>query len=374
MEDSEVGEPPITPAERRMVYAISAGLILVFLLVCIYCWTTIRQNKLAEDRRIQAIIDSPTVVPGASYDTSPPAGTLEQPVEVETGLYLNQIPSFSMRDSLWMADFYIWFSWQGAAQDPGETFSIVDSTILSREKIAESHQGDMHYTRYHVTAQIYKYFDVSRFPFSETILTIPILDAGRPVYALNFTPDEENSGLSSRVDILEGVDPTSFITLVKLLTFDHAFNDPALPPGYKPAHSTFIYALWVSSPGLRYYLKLFLAVLVSGLIAIAVFFIKPTDVDPRFGLGVGALFAASATAYVISSAMPPSGGLVLADMVSVVSIMVIYLSVLESILSLYLYDIKGRPVVSRLLDKLMFVIFLVGFLAVNIAIPLAAIV
>lgn len=34
------------------------------------------------------------------------------------------------------------------------------------------------------------------------------------------------------------------------------------------------------------------------------FFIKPTDVDQRFGLGVGALFAAIANTYITSSLVP----------------------------------------------------------------------
>jgi len=123
-----------------------------------------------------------------------------------------------------------------------------------------------------------------------------------------------------------------------------------------------------------FYFKLFLALFVSVLIAISVFFIKPTDVDPRFGLGVGALFAASATAYVISSALPPSGGMVLADLVNALGILIIFLTVMESILSLYLYDIKDKPALSRYLDRVMFIVFLTGFLAVNIAIPVAALI
>jgi len=365
---------PITAKDRRLVIYLSTGLILLFVLLGVYSCYTIRKNKLAEDQRIQAIFESPVMPVGAPYDEAPPPGQEVEPSEVEVGIYLNQIPAFSLKDFGWIADFFIWFRWEGEGLDPGETFSIVDSTILSKEKVAESVEGTTHYTRYHVVAEVYKFFDVARFPLSETILTIPIVDALRPVYELRYLADQENSGISSRVNILQGIKVTDFKTLVKLYSFQSDFNDPALPEGYWLTFSTFLFGIWASSPGLMFYFKLFLALFVSVLIAISVFFIKPTDVDPRFGLGVGALFAASATAYVISSALPPSGGMVLADLVNALGILVIFLTVMESILSLYLYDIKDKPALSRYLDRVMFIIFLTGFLAVNIAIPVAALI
>jgi hypothetical protein len=374
MDDTSQTPQPITPGERRLVISLAAGLSLIFILIGAWCWVTIRQNKIAEDQRIQAIIESPTIQVGVPYNEAPPPGLQVEPSEVEVGLYLNQIPSFSLKDSAWVADFFIWFRWQGELPDPGETFSILDSTILSREMVAESHAGATHYTRYHVVAQVYKFFDVSRFPLSEIILTIPIMDLQHPVYELRYLADQENTGVSTRVNILEGINITDSEALVKLYTFQTDFSDPTFPDGYHPAFSTFLYGIWVSSPGLMYYFKLFLALLVSGLIAISVFFIKPTDVDPRFGLGVGALFAASASAYVIASAMPPSGGLVLADMVNVIGIMVIFLTIMESILSLYFYDIQDKQALSRWMDKVMIVVFTLGFLAMNIIIPLAALV
>lgn len=372
MENPEEASLPITPAERRMVYWLSAGLSALFLLIATWCWVTIRQDKIAEDQRIQAILESPTIPVGVSYDLDPPAGVSATSRQVQTGVLLNQVPSFSLRESRWVADFFIWFRWEGVGPDPGESFSIVDSTILTRELVAAGMDGSTHYSRYHVVAEIYKFFDVSRFPLSETILTIPVIDLQHPVYELEFLGDEDNSGLSPRLTILQGIEPTDQRVLVKLYTFQTGFGDPAFPPGYNPAYSSLIYAVELSSPGMMFYFKMFLALLVSGLISISVFFIKPTDVDPRFGLGVGALFAASATAYVIASILPPTGGLVLSDMVNVVGILVIFLTVLESILSLYIYDIKDRPEVSRWLDRIMFVIFMVGFVVINAAIPLAA--
>lgn len=372
MPDTEESPTPESPQDRRLILFWSVGLVLFYILVGALIIPWVRQNKLAEDQRLQALIESPTTQLGATYTEAPPPGYEGAPAEVQAGVYLNQIPDISLRDFYWTVDFLVWFTWEGEGLDPGETFAITGGQILSREKVAESVQGTTHYARYHVTAQVYKFFDVSRFPLNQYVLTLAVEDSQHPAYALRYVADAQNSAVGPRVRILEGVRIIQSAALVKLQTYPTGLGDPTLPPGYQPAYSTFIYGVWTSSPGLRFYLKLFLALFVSVLLAISVFFIKPTDVDPRFGLGVGALFASVANAYIISSSLPPSGGVVLVDMVNSLGVATIFLTVVESILSLYLYDIRDKQALSRRLDRVSAAIFLVAYIALNVAIPLAA--
>jgi hypothetical protein len=362
----------ISTQERKLFIYWSTGLILFFVLIGVWICYTIRQNKLTENERIQAIIESPTIPPGASYDEAPPSGEETHPEEVKVGLYLNQIPDFSVREFSWTADLYIWFEWTGDRIDPGESFELLDGNIVSKDKIDESIQGETHYARYHVIADINQFFDVSRFPLNEFVLTIGIIDPRHPVYELRYLGDVDHSGSSPRVHIVEGISLYKHTGLVKLYPYQTTFGDPASPADYQPTYSTFIYGMWLTSPGLGYYLKLFLALYLSVLIAISVFFIKPTDVDPRFGLGVGALFASVANTYIISSLLPPSGGMVMADIINAFGISVIFLTVVESILSLYLFDIEEKVALSKRLDKMSIIIFLTGFLVVNIALTAAA--
>ena len=364
----------ISSQDRRLVRFWSVGMILFFTLVGIWIINSVRQNKLAENERIQAIIESPTIPLGAEYDLSPPPGQEDQPVDVQVGVYINQIPDFSMRDFVWTADLFIWFKWTGDTFDPRESFEFLDGNILLKEKIDESVEGETHYARYHVVAEIHQFFDVSRFPLNEFVITIGVLDSLHPVYQLRYVPDEQNSGVSSRVRIIEGITITNEMGIIKLYPYKTTLGDPSLPADYQPTYSLFLYGLWLSSPGLGFYLKLFLALYISVFIAISVFFIKPVDVDPRFGLGVGALFAAVANTYIISSLLPPSGGMVMADTINAFGISVIFLTVMESILSLYLFDVKEKVALSRKLDRVSFVIFVVGFIVVNIGLTIAALV
>src|SRR5204863_7634195 len=119
------------------------------------------------------------------------------------------------------------------------------------------------------------------------------------------------------------------------------------------------------------YIKMFQALFVACAIALLALFIKPTDVDPRFGLGVGALFAGVANSYITNSLIPDTGTMTLADVVNGIGIAVILLSLVESTISLYLFDRQGDERLSQQFDRLSFWIFLIGDIALNAALLLA---
>src|SRR4029077_20029373 len=107
-------------------------------------------------------------------------------------------------------------------------------------------------------------------------------------------------------------------------------------------------------------------------IALLALFTKPTDFDPRFGLGVGALFAGVANSYVTSSLVPDTGTMPLADVVNGVGLAVILVSLQQSTISLYLFDRRNDEPLSRRFDRNSFWIFLVGYIALNGALVLAS--
>jgi hypothetical protein len=113
---------------------------------------------------------------------------------------------------------------------------------------------------------------------------------------------------------------------------------------------------------------LFAAVAIS----LLAFFIKPTNVDPRFGLGVGAFFAAIANTYIVSSLLPDTGVMTLTDMVNGIGMGVISLSLVQSTLSLLLFE-RGNEATSQLFDRASLVVLALTYIVINIAIPLTAV-
>lgn len=149
-------------------------------------------------------------------------------------------------------------------------------------------------------------------------------------------------------------------------------GDPRLISGSKATFSQFRMGLWIKRDGWGFLLKMFLPLFVAVAVGILAFFVKPTDIDPRFGLGVGALFAAVANSYITSSMLPNTGVMSMADIINVMGTITILITLVESTISLYLYDRRGKKELSNRFDRISFYIILPGYTLLNIALALTA--
>ena len=229
----------------------------------------------------------------------------------------------------------------------------------------------MHYERYRIEAKITKPFPVAQFPLDSHLLTLAIENGELVREKMVFVPDLESTSVSSRVSI-PGYRITEWQAIEKPHSYKTTRGDPRLPPGTMSTYSQFRLGISIERGEWGLYLKMFQALYVAVIIASLACFIKPTDVDPRFGLGVGALFAAVANSYLVSSFVPDTGELALADIVNGLGILTILVTLVESTVSLYLYDRCGEQELSRRLDRVSFIIVVVGFIAANLALVLAA--
>jgi len=326
-------------------------------------------NRLESNQRHVDRLDPKVLESGITQQETEQTGA--DPVPVHIGVYLDRIPELSVKDATWTADLYIWFRWEGDAVSPGENFQIVDGWIESKEKEDEYVNGDSHYELYRVVAKITKLFDVTRFPLDGHTLVINIECPAYQRAEMIFIPDAKLCKVSSRVK-LAGYQVKPGGTVEKPHGYRSNRGDPRLPDDYHAIYSQFRFAIPIERDGWGFFFKLFQGLYASLAIALTAFFIKPTDVDPRFGLGVGAFFASIANTYITASLIPDTGILTLADTINGMGMMLIFLTVVQSTISLYLYDICERENLSRAFDKVSIVGFIVGTIAVNVALPLLA--
>jgi hypothetical protein len=360
----------ITPRAYRLVALWAAGILLLY---AIGGYMGIRQlqcYKAETEKFRQAMIGAPTteqVVP-LSKPTLP---AMSRPVDVHVGMYINSMGEFAVKESAWTADFDIWFRWSGDGIKPGDNFQVVNGQIDQRDKKDAYVAGGQHYERYHVKARLTKFFDASRFPFSDQGLTIEVEDSALKAERLRYVADEQESGINR-----SGVPPvlkiTKSLAIVKLHDYGSRRGDPRLSSNADGAHSRFTFAMLVSPPGSVLYLKMFQALFASVAICLIVFFIKPIHVDPRFGLGVGALFATVGNNIFVGSMLPPAEGITLVAMINAIGLATIFLTLVQSAISLYIEDTMGQEKLRRFFDKVSFVVFLMGYAVLNLLLPLAA--
>src|SRR5947209_5469254 len=98
--------------------------------------------------------------------------------------------------------------------------------------------------------------------------------------------------------------------LEKPHAYQSTLGEPRLAANTERIHSQLRMGIFLHSPSWAFYLKMFVALFASVVVALIALLFEPmyaTGAYPRFGIGIGALFAAVASTYVTSSLVPGTG-------------------------------------------------------------------
>lgn len=284
----------------------------------------------------------------------------KEPVKVQVGAYVLRINNVSQKDGTFNVDMWLWFRWKGDAK-PYESFEIANGQINNKSEAVVSDDEGFNYTSVRVQATIFHDYDVRRFPLDNHVLTIELEDENLDTSGLVYVPDDGialDPGLSVPGWSVElktpQVDPHVYPT-----------NYGLRSSGVKEStYSRFVLPVSLDRSSYGALLKEFWISALSVLLGLLAFRVKATDLDARFGLGVGSIFAASANAFVISDNLPKTATVTMAEQINFLAIGTIFLSVFISIASLRLCYV-GREDASERLDRWALVIIGLGYLFAN---------
>jgi hypothetical protein len=352
---------PSVPSSRpeRWLRSWIAVLVTFFTLAGVgLAWRQAAARRAERDAEI-ALMDPTAPDPGVTE--SEPVSTASAR-RVTIGMYLERITALSIRDSRFEVVCDLWFSWKGDDFDPIDHLVVVDGTIDRIDLLDESYDGERHHHRYELTAEVTKPFGIVHFPVDRHLLLIAFENGAMLRDELVFVPDDVNTTVSSRAAV-HGYRLAALQSIEKPHSYKTSRGEPAVLPGAKTTFSQARFGITITRDGWGLFLKMFQALFVAVAIALLPCFIRPAHVDPRFGLGVGALFAAVANAYLVDSYVPDTGEFALADTINLLGTVTILLTLVESTMSLYLYDHRDERALSRRLDRASFIVTLGGFIA-----------
>lgn len=283
---------------------------------------------------------------------------LADPGQVVVGSYVNKIQDLNFKENRYTLDFYVWFRWkaEGALADykPLESFEIVNGKIDNRTSVVEKKIGDLNYASVRVTATMAENWQLARYPFDAHDMRVNIEDSTFTAKDLVFVPDVKNSRLGDEID-MAGWDASGFSSEVKLKTYRTNYGDTSLPTDAHSDYSRFVFGMHIQRESFGSALKLLSTVLLATAVAFVAFLVKPSDLDARFGMGVGSLFAVAASAFIAASSVPDSGVMTLADQVHMVALAFIFATLLISSVCLKL-EVTEREELAFRIDRICLVV------------------
>ncbi|MEO5350890.1 MAG: hypothetical protein H7836_14790 [Magnetococcus sp. YQC-3] len=358
-------------AGKKGLIVMMALLVLLIYSLGVYASASaLFANKFSAAQHHLARMNPTAVEPG--HTPPDPLPTEGNAAMVKVGTYIDNIETLSIRDSVWSANFYLWFSWTGAKEvDPGGKFIIVDGTIIKKDLLEEYHGEDqVHYQKFRVTAKFLKFFDTMRVPIEGHMLNIYIEDGARDATKLRYVADQ-SSNVSSRVKI-PGYKIIKNSNTVKPHTYKSAYGDPRRVDGDKKTYTQYVVGVEIERSSMGVFAKIFISLFAALALALSNFFVKPSDVGPRFSLPSAAFFGAVANSYVANSILPPSGSFGLVDFVAGFGMGTIFLTIALSLLSNYFYVKKDEKALSYALDRVMFFVVALCCVAANVVVPMSA--
>lgn len=278
---------------------------------------------------------------------------------VVAGVYVNQVYAVSLKDNKFTVDFYVWFRYKDDKLAPLDTFELTNGRIESKSGVVKKKINGVNYAACRVVATINKFWDVSRYPLDNHELVIELEDAANDISSMIYTLDTVNSGISPDGQV-RGWKVAGFKMRGAEKSYKTNYGDISLPTGNVSTYSRVSAVIEVERQGIGQFVKLFsimfLAIFVSFLS-----FLVPAGSGPRFGLGTGALFAAAANSFVVSSSLPDSHKITMADALQISSIFFIFVGLTISTVALKLAN-SGNDQGSKRLDRISFIVLPIIFL------------
>lgn len=355
---------------RKYLWAWVAFISLVYLGIGVAAIGVVNGERMASAHTHEIRMTPGRVEAGQTPpDPLPSEATF---VPVTTGMYLDNIDNFSIRDSVWSSVFLVWFRWEGDKNlDPGKNFQLVGAKIDKKDLLEELHGADnVHYQRFRVTARFTKFFNTTRVPLDDHMLNIQMEDGARDVTQIRYVADPQSS-VSSRARV-PGYRITGSGTVVKNHTYKSAYGDPRMKAGTHKTFSEFNFAVSVKRVDMGLYFKIFIGLFAGMLLTFTSFALRASEGSARVSMPVGSYFGAVANSYLVGSMLPSSGQFGLVEYVSFLGLFTIFTCLAASVVSMYIWSILGKKELSRAFDMATVTTIGLFYVAINIALPVCA--
>lgn len=258
------------------------------------------------------------------------------PDTVSVGAYVISVHDINFHDKEYTARFWLWFLYTNPEFDFTTQLDIPNAkTIDAPESIVDTVNGKT-WVMLKMKTVMKENWSVQDFPFDRQHLRIEIENSILDQNNLIFKPDVKGSKFDFE-EAIDGWTIENFTVGVRSNSYETGFGDPR--PGHDhQTFSQFTVELDIERNAWGLFMKIFLGMYIAFLISIISFTPHPSEMEPRFGLPVGGLFAAVGNKYIIDSILPESSLFSLVDTLHALTFMAILGTLLVSAIALNQFD------------------------------------
>ncbi|MEJ0056864.1 MAG: hypothetical protein WDN75_15145 [Bacteroidota bacterium] len=258
---------------------------------------------------------------------------------MKAGAYVISVHDINFHDKEYTIRFWLWFQYSNPRFDFSRQLDIPNAKSIDPPEIIPDSIDGKAWVMLKMKCTMKESWEVGDFPFDSQHLNVQIENTLFDKNALVFDPDLAGSRYGKKIAI-DGWNIENFTVSSRTSEYETGFGDYRLPSQHTE-FATFNIDMDIERKAWGLFMKIFIGMYIAFLIAIISFTPHPWELEPRFGLPVGGLFAAVGNKYIIDSLLPESSQFTLVDTLHTITFLGIFATLVVSALSLKLYD-RGR--------------------------------
>lgn len=291
-----------------------------------------------------------------------------QPDTVDIGAYMMSVHDINFHDKEYTARFWLWFLYKNKNFDFVKQLDITNAKSMDQPQVLDDSLSGKKYSMLKMKCTMKENWNVQDFPFDRQHLKIQIENSLYDRSALVFKPDTKGSKFDAD-EALAGWDIKNFKVEAIENVYETSFGDNRAGADNQ-VFSAFVISMDIDRNAWGLFLKIFVGMYIAFLIAMVSFAPHPGELEPRFGLPVGGLFAAVGNKYIIDSILPESTTFTLVDSLHAITFFTIFAILVVSAICLKLLDREKNELalrVNRLGSRLIGATYIVANLVLIIS-------
>lgn len=258
----------------------------------------------------------------------------EVPDTVYTGIYITSIHDIDFKQKEFTVNLWLWLKYKNRDFDFVQNLEVPGAKTVVKSFSTLDTIGNRIYLLMKLQCVMKDSWKINSFPFDRQKLHLSIENSQYDSKSLVFAADSIGKHYDPRFTV-NGWTIDSFDIVTRIKTYETGFGDVELPTPHTE-YGQFRVKIGLVREAMGMFWKMFIGMYVAFLIAFSCFFIHADNIDSRFGLSVGALFAVIGNKYVIDSALPESSSFTLVDTLHGITLIFIFSVIASSIYALNL--------------------------------------
>lgn len=255
-----------------------------------------------------------------------------KPDTVTVGIYITSVHDIDFKDKEYTVNFWLWLKYKNKAFDFSQNLEVPQAKTVTKAFVTIDSSNGRIYMMMKLQCVMKDSWKISNFPFDRQKLRLSIENSQFDSHDLVFKADTIGQHFDPRFT-LNGWNIDSCLLTTGIKPYETAFGDETIPTPHTE-YSNFRVRLDITRDATGLFWKMFLGMYVAFLIAYACFYIHVDNIDSRFGLSVGALFAVIGNKYIIDSSLPETTSFTLVDTLHGLTLFFIFAVVVASSISL----------------------------------------